>query len=118
LQELVTLIWSLAKLHHQPCPEWLAIFFEATESQLPALYGNQLAEMMWALAQLQISPPPDWLDAFLNKVCVMAATCLALSFASSAACNCYNCCNCVFATTHMYVVIVRFLCKGQAQNVG
>jgi hypothetical protein len=67
----VTLLWSLAQLHHQPGPEWLAIFFEACEAHLPACSGSQLAQLGYALASLAVPPPPAWMESFLNQVCVV-----------------------------------------------
>lgn len=69
-QELVTLLWSLAKLHHQPGHEWLQIFCEAVESQLPRLMGSQLAQLLYGFAQLQWEPPAGLMQAYLDKVSV------------------------------------------------
>lgn len=67
-QELVSLLWSLAKLHHQPGTEWLNIFCEASEGQLSGLTGSQLAQLLYSFAQLNWEPPAAWLEAFLSKV--------------------------------------------------
>jgi hypothetical protein len=67
-QELVTLLWSLAQLHHQPDQEWLAVFCEACEAHLPSLTGSQLAQLGYGLAQLGVQPPAPWLEVFLTQV--------------------------------------------------
>lgn len=68
LQELVTILWSLARLHHQPDPEWMSVFFEAAEAHLPGLTGSQLAQMGYALGQLGVEPPAQWMELFLTQV--------------------------------------------------
>ena len=66
--ELVTLLWSLAQLHHQPGTEWLSVFCEACEGRLAALSGSQLAQLLYAFAQLKWEPPAAWMDAHLKQV--------------------------------------------------
>jgi hypothetical protein len=67
-QELVTLLWSLAQLHHQPGPEWLDIFCEAAQPQLPSMTGNQLSQLLWSFAQLRWTPPAAFLESHLCAV--------------------------------------------------
>ena len=73
VQELVTILSSLAQLHHQPDPEWMSIFFEAAEVHLPGLTGSQLAQMGYGLGQLGIEPPSRWMETFLTQVCGLGA---------------------------------------------
>lgn len=74
VQELVTILWSLAQLHHQPGPEFMAIFFEACEAHLSSLTGSQLAQLGYGLGQLGCEPPQQWMEAFLVQVGTAAAT--------------------------------------------
>jgi hypothetical protein len=75
VQELVTILWSLAQLHHQPDPEWMSIFLEAAEVHLPGLTGGQLAQMGYGLGQLGIEPPARWMETFLSQVGVYLCVC-------------------------------------------
>lgn len=81
-QELVTILWSLSQLHHQPGPEWLAVFFEACEPHLSSLPGGQLAQLGYSLGQLGCEPPKQWMDMFLAQVRPHKPGCLA-GFSSS-----------------------------------
>lgn len=67
-QELVTLLWSLAQLHHQPGPEWLAIFCEAASPHLASMTGSHLSQLLWAFSQLQWTPPDVFLESLLAAV--------------------------------------------------
>jgi hypothetical protein len=67
-QELVTLLWSLAQLHHQPGPEWLDLFCEAAQPQLPSMTGNQLSQLLWSFARLRWTPPAAFLESHLFAV--------------------------------------------------
>lgn len=64
----MTILWSLAQLHHQPDPEWTSIFFEAAEAHLPGLTGSQLAQLGYGLGQLGVEPPAQWMEHFLTQV--------------------------------------------------
>jgi hypothetical protein len=64
----VTILWSLAQLHHQPDPECMSVFFEAAEAHLPGLTGSQLAQMGYAMGQLGVEPPARWMELFLTQV--------------------------------------------------
>lgn len=64
----MTILWSLAQLHHQPDQEWMSIFFEASEHHLSRMTGSQLAQMGYGLGQLGMQPPAGWMEAFLNQV--------------------------------------------------
>lgn len=64
----MTILWSLAQLHHQPDGEWMAVFFEAAEPHLSSMTGNQLAQLGYALGQLGVEPPQAFMEAFLTQV--------------------------------------------------
>lgn len=68
LQELVTVLWSLAQLHHQPEQEWMQLYLEAATAQVSGMDGNQLSQLMWGVAQLGHQPPESWMSQVLSKV--------------------------------------------------
>jgi hypothetical protein len=105
-QELVTLLWSLAQLHHQPGPEWLDIFCEAAQPQLPSMNGNQLSQLLWAFAQLRWTPPVPFLESHLSAVSCRAAKTLVV-----AGCRSFHVKNIKFSLPCNHMSVLHRLCS-------
>lgn len=57
-QGLSNLLWSCARLGHPPEPEWLADFYEKTQSALHAWPPQSISQSLWALSKLDLPKPP------------------------------------------------------------
>lgn len=72
---LADLVWSVAKLQHNPGSLWLETFLHTTmapgPSSKPLLHSftpHQLAQVIWAFARLPHQPGQPWMEVFLEAV--------------------------------------------------
>jgi hypothetical protein len=73
---LADLVWSVAKLQHNPGSLWLETFLHTTMapgpcSSKPLLHSftpHQLAQVIWAFARLPHQPGQPWMELFLDAV--------------------------------------------------
>ncbi len=62
------MLWSLAKLHHQPEPEWLDQLLACLMPGIPTMDQPGLASLLWALAELKQDPGKEFMAAWFVQV--------------------------------------------------
>ena len=65
---LADLVWSVAKLQHNPGEAWLHTFASTSLPLLDSFTPHQLAQVVWAFARLPYQPSTAWMDGFLEVV--------------------------------------------------
>lgn len=65
---LADLVWSVAKLQHNPGSLWLETFAATSAPLLDNFTPHQLAQVIWAFARLPYQPGQPWMDSFLEVV--------------------------------------------------
>lgn len=65
---LADLVWSIAKLQHNPGGLWLDMLAATSQPLLSSFTPHQLAQIIWAFARLPYQPGQPWMDSFLEAV--------------------------------------------------
>lgn len=65
---LADLVWSVAKLQHNPGITWLSTFASTSRPLLSTFTPHQLAQLIWAFARLPYKPDKEWMHSFLDAV--------------------------------------------------
>lgn len=65
---LADIVWSVAKLQHNPSSAWLNTFAATSLPLLESFTPHQLAQVIWAFARLPYQPSQTWMDGYLAVV--------------------------------------------------